>query len=173
MLLAVTHPSSTEPPAFDPASRTALATFVRRRIKLSRNLLLWRRFAQAEVAELVVRIVRSIILPSATRTWQSGGAETAAMVSLYIFVCEAVAYSRSHRTGIGSLACRNFRRAAAECAPQRSCAVTQSVGSASRSSWTSPSGFVSSLPYRTRCNGVIKQYMIRRRSGARAFLKHI
>ena len=63
------------PPAFDPASRPALPRYVRRRIKLLRNMLLWRSYAASEVKELAVRLVTDVIRPVLERNWDSGGRE--------------------------------------------------------------------------------------------------
>jgi len=77
LVKAACGPESGQPPAFDPASRTALATFARRRIRLMRNLLMWRRFASSEVAELLRKIVVEILLPCLTKCWDSGGQQLA------------------------------------------------------------------------------------------------
>jgi len=77
LVKAASGPESGQPPAFDPASRTALATFARRRIKLMRNLLMWRRFSSSEVADLLRKIVVEILLPCLTKCWDSGGQQLA------------------------------------------------------------------------------------------------
>ncbi|ORY34945.1 nineteen complex-related protein 2-domain-containing protein [Naematelia encephala] len=75
-----TSPSAQPPPAFDPASRTAMQRYIRRRIKLLRNIMIWRRQAQQEVTELVTRLVGEVIRPILARTWEGGGQELASQV---------------------------------------------------------------------------------------------
>ncbi|WVQ96196.1 hypothetical protein IAU59_003299 [Kwoniella sp. CBS 9459] len=77
---AATAPGATPPPAFDPASKPAMERFVRRRIKLIRNMTLWRREAPQEVRELVIRLVGEVHRPVLSRTWEGGGKELAAKV---------------------------------------------------------------------------------------------
>jgi GC-rich sequence DNA-binding factor len=69
------------PPSFDPASREALGRFVRRRLKLIRNLLMWKREAAREVGEITSRIVGEVLRPVLERQWGGGGRELAQTVS--------------------------------------------------------------------------------------------
>ncbi|ODN78431.1 hypothetical protein L202_04069 [Cryptococcus amylolentus CBS 6039] len=64
-----------QPPAFDPATRTEMERYVRRRIKLLKNILLWKREAPQEVRELVVRLVGEVLRPILSRHWDGGGKE--------------------------------------------------------------------------------------------------
>ncbi|WVQ75090.1 hypothetical protein IAR50_004699 [Cryptococcus sp. DSM 104548] len=64
-----------QPPAFDPATRTAMERYVRRRIKLVKNILLWKREAPQEVRELVARLVGEVLRPILSRHWEGGGKE--------------------------------------------------------------------------------------------------
>jgi GC-rich sequence DNA-binding factor len=73
--------SAALPPAFDPASRFAMQRFVRKRIKLLRNMLLWRREAGQEVGQLCNRLVGEVIRPALERAWDGGGREMAEKVS--------------------------------------------------------------------------------------------
>lgn len=66
-------PAATPPPAFDPASRTSMERFVRRRLKLIKNILLWRRHSPNEARELVTRVVNDIIRPVLEKAWDGGG----------------------------------------------------------------------------------------------------
>ncbi|OCF37062.1 GC-rich sequence DNA-binding factor [Kwoniella heveanensis BCC8398] len=77
---ASTAPNAIPPPAFDPASRPAMERFVRRRIKLLKNMTLWRREAPQEIRELVIRLVGEVLRPALGRTWEGGGKEMAAKV---------------------------------------------------------------------------------------------
>ncbi|KGB78044.2 GC-rich sequence DNA-binding factor [Cryptococcus deuterogattii R265] len=80
-IIAVTAPDAIPPPAFNPASRSALSRFIHRRIKLLKNILMWKREAPQEVRGLVVRLVGEILRPVLSRTWESGGKELAQDVS--------------------------------------------------------------------------------------------
>lgn len=73
MVQAASLPSATQPPAFDPASRTSMERFVRRRLKLIRNMLLWRRHSPNEVRELVTRTVNDVVRPVLEKAWDGGG----------------------------------------------------------------------------------------------------
>ncbi|KAL7424936.1 hypothetical protein Q5752_000623 [Cryptotrichosporon argae] len=77
---AAALPASFPPPSLSADTRAALARFVRRRIKLIRNILLWRRQAQTEVAELVGRLVGDVLRPALARQWGAGGKELAVQV---------------------------------------------------------------------------------------------
>ncbi|KAK8849483.1 hypothetical protein IAR55_004817 [Kwoniella newhampshirensis] len=77
---AVTTPDSRPPPAFNPESRPAMERYIRRRIKLLINILLWRREAPQEVRELVIRLVGEVLRPILSRCWEGGGKEMAAKV---------------------------------------------------------------------------------------------
>ena len=79
---AVTAPDASPPSAFDPASRPALQRFIRKRIKLVRNIMLWRRQAPEEVRELVNLVVGNVLRPLLERCWGSGGQEMAPKVSV-------------------------------------------------------------------------------------------
>ncbi|WWC73495.1 uncharacterized protein I206_107465 [Kwoniella pini CBS 10737] len=68
------------PPAFDPASRPANERYVNRRIKLIKNIALWRREAPQETRELVIRLVSEVIRPVLGKTWEGGGKEMAMKV---------------------------------------------------------------------------------------------
>ena len=69
------------PPAFDPNSRIALGRYVRRRLKLIRNLLLWKREAGRDVVEILNRLVGEVLKPLLDKQWDGGGKELAATVS--------------------------------------------------------------------------------------------
>ncbi|WVF68661.1 hypothetical protein IAT40_003432 [Kwoniella sp. CBS 6097] len=77
---AATAYGAIPPPAFDPASRPAMERFVRRRIKLIKNMTLWRREAPQEIRESVIRLVEEVLRPVLSRTWEGGGKEMAAKV---------------------------------------------------------------------------------------------
>jgi GC-rich sequence DNA-binding factor len=68
---------ATPPPAFDPASRAAQATFTNRRLKLIKNMLVLRRYAPEEIKQLVGMVLAQIVRPCLTRCWDSGGKELA------------------------------------------------------------------------------------------------
>lgn len=74
-------PGAVAPPAFDPTSRIALGRYVRRRLKLIRNLLLWKREAGRDVAEVLNRLVGEVLKPILDKQWDGGGKELAAAVS--------------------------------------------------------------------------------------------
>lgn len=74
-------PSAIPPPAFDPASRTSMERFVRRRLKLIKNILLWRRQSPNEVRELVNRLVTEVLRPVLERAWDGGGQDMVQKVS--------------------------------------------------------------------------------------------
>lgn len=65
------------PPAFDPASRTALSSFVNRQLKLTSTILAWRRFAPMETTGLVNRVLQEVLRPGLTTAWDSGGQDAA------------------------------------------------------------------------------------------------
>ena len=69
------------PPGFNPEARVALGRFVRKRVKLIKNVLLWRREAFMEVREYVNRIVGEVLRPVLERQWEGGGRELAQEVS--------------------------------------------------------------------------------------------
>ncbi|WWD04119.1 hypothetical protein V865_002185 [Kwoniella europaea PYCC6329] len=73
-------PGSIPPPAFDPASRTAMERYIARRIKLIKNMASWRREAPLETRELVIRLVGEVIRPILGKTWDGGGKEMASKV---------------------------------------------------------------------------------------------
>jgi GC-rich sequence DNA-binding factor len=75
-------PSAVPAPAFDPASRTSMERFVRRRLKLIKNILLWRRQSPNEARELITRIVNDVLRPVLERAWDGGGREMALRVSV-------------------------------------------------------------------------------------------
>ncbi|WWD20108.1 hypothetical protein CI109_104583 [Kwoniella shandongensis] len=77
---SVTAHNSLPPPGFNPESRPAMERYVRRRIKLLKNILLWRREAPQEVRELVIRLVGEVLRPVLSRCWDGGGQEMAAKV---------------------------------------------------------------------------------------------
>lgn len=77
-------PTATAPPAFDPATRIAMERFVRRRLKLIRNILLWRRQSPNEVRELVNRIINDLVRPVLEKTWDGGGQDMVPRVSLHV-----------------------------------------------------------------------------------------
>jgi GC-rich sequence DNA-binding factor len=79
-IIACTIPTSLPPPAFDPASRPAMERYLSKRMKLLRNILLWRREAPQEVRELVTRLVAEVFRPILSRTWGGGGREMGAKV---------------------------------------------------------------------------------------------
>jgi GC-rich sequence DNA-binding factor len=53
--------------------------FVRRRLKLIRNLLLWRRIVPS-VPDLIARVVSLVLRPIFVRTWERGGEDMAKKV---------------------------------------------------------------------------------------------
>lgn len=73
-------PGSIPPPPYNPAARNAMQRFVRRRVKLLRNLLLWRRISAEEVQDLISRYVNLLRGPL-VKTWEGGGDEMAQKVS--------------------------------------------------------------------------------------------
>lgn len=79
----VTGQDAIPPPAFDPASRFAMERYVKRRIKLLKNILLWRRQASSEVGELITRLVSEVLRPVLGRCWGGGGREMAHKVCSY------------------------------------------------------------------------------------------
>lgn len=83
MIQQASLPTATQPPAFDPASRTSMARFVRRRLKLIKNILLWRQHSPNEVRELVTRIVQDIVRPVLEKAWDGGGQDMVARVSAH------------------------------------------------------------------------------------------
>jgi GC-rich sequence DNA-binding factor len=76
-IAACTAPDTMPPPAFDLASPFPAQRFLRKRIKLLRNILLWRREAQQEVRELCNRLVGEVVRPVLERIWEGGGKEMA------------------------------------------------------------------------------------------------
>jgi GC-rich sequence DNA-binding factor len=78
---AASGPSATPPPAFDPASRSSLTRYINRRLKLVRNIMLWRSQSPVEVGQLVSRLVAEVLQPVLERTWESGGQQVAEKVS--------------------------------------------------------------------------------------------
>ena len=83
---SLTFPNSVPPPAFDPASRPAMERYVRRRVKLLQNMLLWKREAPQEIDKLVMRLVGEVLKPVLGRCWGGGGQEMAAKVSCGLIV---------------------------------------------------------------------------------------
>ncbi|WWC65639.1 uncharacterized protein I303_108259 [Kwoniella dejecticola CBS 10117] len=77
---SVLSPGAIPPPAFDPASKPAMERYITRRIKLIKNIALWRREAPQETRELVVRLVGEIIRPVLSKTWDGGGQQMASKV---------------------------------------------------------------------------------------------
>jgi GC-rich sequence DNA-binding factor len=69
LVSSASQPTATPPPAFDPASRTALGTFTNRRLKLIKNMLIWRRYAPQEIQQLVGMVLGQVIRPCLTRCW--------------------------------------------------------------------------------------------------------
>lgn len=61
--------------------------YVRRRTKLLRNMVLWRREAPQEVREFVTRLVGEVLRPALGRNWGGGGQEMAAMASFPDLSC--------------------------------------------------------------------------------------
>lgn len=74
-------PGGIPPPGFNSESRVATGRFLRKRVKLLRNILLWRREAPMEVRELVNRVVGEVIRPVLERHWEGGGREIGIQVS--------------------------------------------------------------------------------------------
>ena len=81
------HAEAIPPPGFEPTTRTALGRYVRRRLKLVRNLLMWKREAGREVGEMVSRIVGEVLRPVLQRHWEGGGKELAQTVSRVLHAC--------------------------------------------------------------------------------------
>lgn len=77
-------PTAVAPPAFDPASRTSMERFVRRRLKLVKNILLWRRYSMHEARELITRIVNDVLRPVMERAWDGGGRDMALKVRVIL-----------------------------------------------------------------------------------------
>lgn len=78
-------PVATRAPPYNPAARSAMQRFVRRRIKLLTNLQQWRRAAPTEVADLVARVVSVVLRPVLAKTWaEGGGDEMGAKVSYQV-----------------------------------------------------------------------------------------
>jgi len=75
-------PSAIPAPAFDPASRTSMERFVRRRLKLVKNILLMRRQSPNEARELITRIVNDVLRPILEKAWDGGGREMALKVNI-------------------------------------------------------------------------------------------
>jgi len=69
-------------PSFDPGSRIAMGRYTRRRMKLLKNMLVWRRQAPGEVGELAGRLVGEVLRPILGRSWEGGGKEMAMKVGL-------------------------------------------------------------------------------------------
>ena len=74
------------PPDFDPESRIALNRFTRKRLKLIKNVLLWKREVSAEVDQIVNRIVGEVLRPVLENQWDGGGKELAQEVSFTTWV---------------------------------------------------------------------------------------
>lgn len=68
-------PIATRAPPYNPAARSAMQRFVRRRSKLLSNLQQLRRLAPAEVADLCARVVSVVLRPVLARTWADGGGD--------------------------------------------------------------------------------------------------
>ena len=81
LVSSASQSTATPPPAFDPAARTALSTFTNRRLKLIKNMLIWRRYAPEEIRQLAGMVLGQVIRPCLTRCWDSGGKELADKVS--------------------------------------------------------------------------------------------
>lgn len=77
-------PAATKAPPYNPAARSAMFRYVRRRLKLIRNLQLWRRTAPAEVQDLIARIVSVVLRPVLARTWEGGGEDMARKVGIML-----------------------------------------------------------------------------------------
>lgn len=75
------HPNSIPPPDFDPSTRSAVATYTNKRIKLIKNILAWKRFAPSEVVVLANKTINEVISPALNRSWNNGGKEAAMKVS--------------------------------------------------------------------------------------------
>lgn len=73
-------PAAIKAPPYNPAARSAMFRFVRRRLKLIRNLLLWKRTAPGEVQDLIARIISVVLRPVVARTWEGGGEDIAQKV---------------------------------------------------------------------------------------------
>ncbi|GMK57675.1 hypothetical protein CspeluHIS016_0405090 [Cutaneotrichosporon spelunceum] len=67
-------PMATRAPPYNPAARSAMQRFVRRRIKLLTNLGQWRRIAP-DVKDLTARIVSLTLRPMIAKTWVEGGGD--------------------------------------------------------------------------------------------------
>jgi GC-rich sequence DNA-binding factor len=74
-------PSAIPAPAFDPASRTSMERYTRRRLKLVKNILLLRRQSPNEARELITRIVNDVLRPVLEQAWDGGGREMGLKVS--------------------------------------------------------------------------------------------
>jgi GC-rich sequence DNA-binding factor len=89
-------PGSIPPPAFTPDTRIALLRFIGKRVKLLKNILLWRREAPMEVRELVNRLVGEVIRPIMERQWEGGGKELGVLVSRLPSMQRLTAADRHH-----------------------------------------------------------------------------
>ena len=58
--------------------------YVRRRVKLLKNISLWRRYAAQEVRELINRLVTEVLRPVLARSWGGGGSDAARVVSFTV-----------------------------------------------------------------------------------------
>lgn len=67
-------PVATRAPPYNPAARSAMQRFVRRRIKLLANLSQWRRLAP-DVQDLTARVVSLTLRPLLAKTWVEGGGD--------------------------------------------------------------------------------------------------
>ncbi|BEI96045.1 hypothetical protein CcaverHIS631_0109940 [Cutaneotrichosporon cavernicola] len=67
-------PIATRAPPYNPAARSAMQRFVRRRIKLLANLGQWRRLA-LDVKDLTARVVSLTLRPMLAKTWSEGGGD--------------------------------------------------------------------------------------------------
>jgi hypothetical protein len=116
LVTSVTASTSRGPPAFDPASRTALGAFATRHRKMVKNLLLWRRYAPNEVVDLVDRVVHSILRPVLFRCWESGGQDIAVkvcqammlssfrpLIYVYLVACKGFTQRVSSQSGIRTI----------------------------------------------------------------------
>lgn len=79
-IAACQHPQATQRPAFDPSSRPALQRYIRRRIKLLRNVLLWRRAAPEDIRAQTAILCRNVLRPVLEKSWLGGGRELAETV---------------------------------------------------------------------------------------------
>jgi GC-rich sequence DNA-binding factor len=71
---AAAGPMATRAPPYNPAARSAMQRFVRRRIKLLSNLSQWRRLAN-DVPDLAARVVSLTLRPMLAKTWAEGGGD--------------------------------------------------------------------------------------------------